>query len=309
MRWGTGALTEPDEAPPLPQAPVSRLGDTWACGAHRVRCGDATSAEDVAALLGSIRPLLMVTDAPYGVEYDPAWRVDTNMFKRGSESHGEVTNDDRVDWRAAWALFTGDVAYVWHASWYTALTQESLESSRFGIRASIIWIKQHFVFGRGDYHWQHEPCWYAVRKGAKGHWAGDRKQTTVWQIQNPNPMGGSRDDGQTGHSTQKPVECMRRPIANHDAREVYDPFLGSGTTMIAAEMEGRACLGMEIAPQYADCAVTRWANFTGKAATLEATGQTFAEVAAERAEKPKRKTRAAKAGRRASSSSQAHATS
>ena len=129
---------------------------------------------------------------------------------------------------------------------------------------------------RGDYHWQHEPCWYAVR--TKGHWTGDRKQTTLWNI----ASGGQ--DSETIHSTQKPVECMRRPIQNNSSpgQAVYDPFLGSGTTLIAAETTGRVCLGMELEPRYVDVAVRRWQAFTGKTACLHGDGRSFDVIAAER---------------------------
>ena len=128
------------------------------------------------------------------------------------------------------------------------------------------------MLGRGHYHWQHEPCWYAVR--GQGHWSGDRKQTTLWQI------GAGGQDAETTHSTQKPVECMRRPIVNNSSpgQAVYEPFSGSGTTIIAAEITGRACHAIELSPAYVDVAVTRWQDFTGRAATLEPTGATFAEV-------------------------------
>ncbi len=133
------------------------------------------------------------------------------------------------------------------------------------------------MISRGDYHPKHEPCWYAVRKGGKGHWSGDRKQTTVWDIPKPHKS-------ETGHSTQKPVECMKRPIENNSkpGDYVYEPFSGSGTTIIAAEMTGRRCLAIELNPAYVDVAVRRWEEFTGKTAALEATGQTFQEVQDER---------------------------
>jgi DNA modification methylase len=129
------------------------------------------------------------------------------------------------------------------------------------MRSQIVWAKQHLVISRGDYHWQHEPCWYAVRVGKTGHWNGDRKQTTLWAIDKP-------QKSETGHSTQKPVECMRRPIVNNSepGQSVYDPFLGSGTTLIAAEMEGRACYGMELSPAYVDVIVKRWETATGRTA-------------------------------------------
>ena len=145
------------------------------------------------------------------------------------------------------------------------------------IRAQIIWAKERLVIGRGDYHWQHEPCWYAVRE--KGNWTGDRKQTTLWTIASGN------QDTETVHGTQKPVECMRRPILNNSAPgdAVYDPFLGSGTTLIAAETAGRICISAELDPRYVDVAVRRWQAFTGKDASCAADGRKFDEIAAERA--------------------------
>jgi DNA modification methylase len=132
----------------------------------------------------------------------------------------------------------------------------------------------------------HEPCWYAVRKGQTAHWEGDRKQTTVWEIANSNAFGGGEGRrNSTNHGTQKPVECMRRPIENNSKAgdAVYDPFVGSGTTIIAAEMTGRRCLAIEIDPGYVDVAVRRWQDFTGKTAALEATGETLADRSKEAA--------------------------
>ncbi|TPG38055.1 site-specific DNA-methyltransferase [Roseomonas nepalensis] len=273
----TSGLTDPEEVPSPPEVPVSRLGDVWVMGRHRLACGDCTDAEVVQAALGGVRPHLMVTDPPYGVEYDPSWR---NEALEGSKTArtGKVLNDDRADWREAWALFPGDVAYVWHGALHAGTVAGSLTACDFGIRAQVIWAKERLVLGRGHYHWQHEPCWYAVRDGAKGHWAGDRKQTTLWSIP-------SRDqDADTVHGTQKPVECMRRPIENNSSpgQAVYEPFSGSGTTLIAAEMAGRACHAVELSPAYVDVAVLRWQAFTGQEAVLESSGATFAQVAAER---------------------------
>jgi DNA modification methylase len=193
---------------------------------------------------------------------------------------GRFENDDRADWREAWALFPGHIAYVWHGGLHAGVVHESLVAEGFAIRAQIIWVKQHFVFSRGDYHWQHEPCWYAVR--GTGNWTGDRKQTTVWEIPNASAFRGKKDDGVTGHGTQKPVECMKRPIENNSSpgQAVYEPFSGSGTTIIAAEMTGRACHAIELNPAYIDVAIQRWQSFTGQQATLN--GKTFDEVKAER---------------------------
>jgi DNA modification methylase len=269
---GTGAREGEDEVPEAPEDPGSRPGDLWVLGPHRLLCGDATVATDVELLLGSIRPLLMVTDPPYGVEYDPAWRNKAGAAT--TRRTGKVLNDDRADWREAWALFPGDVAYVWHGALHAAAVAESLEAIGFNVRSQIIWAKDRLVLSRGNYHWQHEPCWYAVKKTGKGHWAGGRKQTTLWQV-------GNRDqDAETVHGTQKPVECMRRPILNNSSpgQTVYEPFMGSGTTLIAAETTGRACLGIELNPAYVDVAVDRWQRFTGKAAVLDGEDRTFDDL-------------------------------
>jgi DNA modification methylase len=234
-------------------------------------------ATDVERLLLKVKPLLMCTDPPYGVEYDPSWRNQAGAAK--TKRTGKVLNDDRADWREAWALFPGDVAYVWHGALHAATVAESLEVAGFTIRSQIIWAKDRLVLSRGDYHWQHEPAWYAVRKSGKGHWAGDRKQTTLWQIANKD------QDEKTVHGTQKPVECMRRPMLNNSSpgQAVYEPFMGSGTTLIAAETTGRVCYGIELNPAYVDVAVSRWQNFTGKQAVLEASDITLDALKAERA--------------------------
>jgi DNA modification methylase len=279
---GTVGKTDSDEVPEAPAIAVSKPGDVWMLGEHRLLCGDATSAADVALALGGSAPHLMVTDPPYGVDYDPDWRNRApNIGWSRSRSIGTVENDARSDWRDAWALFSGDVVYAWHPPGAMQVSHfEALVATGFEIRMQIIWAKPHFPIGRGNYHVQHEPCWYAVRKGNTAHWQGDRKQTTLWEIANRTAFKGGMDgveDNWSGHSTQKPVECMRRPIENNSAGgdAVYDPFVGSGTTIIAAEMTGRACRALEINPAYVDVAVLRWQNFTGDVATLEATGYPF----------------------------------
>ncbi len=269
-----------EETPEVPVEPVSRPGDLWLCGSHRVLCGDATSADDVARLLDGVRPHLMVTDPPYGVDYDPAWRNRSGLS--ATKRTGKVRNDDRADWREAWALFPGDVAYAWHGALHATTVAESLLASGFELRAQIVWAKERLVLGRGDYHWQHEPCWYAVREKAKGGWTGNRRQTTLWTI--PSRNGDGCEDAATVHGTQKPVECMRRPILNNSSpgQAVYEPFLGSGTTLIAAETVKRSALAMELDPAYVDVAVRRWEAFTGREAVLGCDGRSFAEVARER---------------------------
>jgi len=278
---GTEGLTDPDAIPEAPERPIAVPGDVWLLGRHRLVCGDCTDALAVEKALNGVKPHLMVTDPPYGVEYDADWRnkalrVDGSPI--GGRAVGKVLNDEKADWREAWALFPGDVAYVWSAPGpLQCKVHDSLVAADFPPRVSIVWAKSQLVIGRGHYHSQHENCWYAVRKGATAHWTGDRKQTTLWQIEKPRKS-------ETGHSTQKPVECMKRPIENNSSpgQAVYEPFSGSGTTIIAAEMTGRACHAIELNAAYVDVAVKRWQEFTGQVATLEGDGRSFADMATER---------------------------
>lgn len=269
-----GGLTDPDDVPKEPENPVSVLGDLWVLGNHRLICGDSTQADTVSKLLGPVKPHLMVTDPPYGVEYDADWRnkaLRSDGSPIGGRAIGKVKNDNKADWREAWALAPCDVAYVWHAGLFAATVAESLIASGFKLRSQIIWAKSNFAIGRGDYHWHHEPCWYAVK--GTGHWTGDRKQSTLWQIDKPRKS-------ETGHSTQKPVECMRRPMENNSSpgQAVYEPFSGSGTTIIAGEQIGRHVYAIELNPAYVDMAIMRWQNFTGNQAVLDGDGRTFDEI-------------------------------
>lgn len=283
-------LTDPNYSPETPQVARSVLGDIWVLGRHRIVCGDCTDPAVVEAALADTRPRLMVTDPPYGVKYDPKWRQEAGVGSSGAAT-GVVLNDDRADWREAWALFPGDVAYVWHGGLHAGTVAESLAANGFGIRAQIVWVKTRPALSRGHYHWQHEPALYAVREsvendgwrfvpehevaayavknGKTAKWRGGRKQSTVWFIEH------LKSD--TGHGTQKPVDCMRRPIENNSAPGdvVYEPFSGSGTTIIAAEMTSRCCRAIELNPAYVDVAVRRWQEFTGQRAVHAVTGASF----------------------------------
>jgi DNA modification methylase len=257
------ALEEPETIPEPPEDPVANLGDVWRLGRHTVVCGDSTDPATWERLLNGAKPRLMVTDPPYGVEYDPEWRIRVGVNDPdGDTAVGVVENDDRADWFAVWSLFPGDVAYVWHAGLAGGVVFDSLVKARFDVRSQIVWVKPRGVFSRSHYHWGHEPAFYAVRRGGKAHWTGDRKQATTWEI----PI--TKDGDRTGHSTQKPLECMARPMRNHDAEEVVDPFLGSGSTLIAAEIVGRTCYGIELNPAYVDVIVQRWEARTGEKAEL-----------------------------------------
>lgn len=274
LRQGGLFDDDEDKVPALPAHATSRLGDLWLLDGHRVLCGDATDADTVARLFAGEMPRLMVTDPPYGVNHDPEWRnfAGTSKTKR----IGKVRNDDRVDWSAAWRLFQGDVAYVWHGGLHAGDVGASLVVVGLTPRGQIIWKKDRFALSRGNYHWHHEPCWYAVREGKKGAWIGGRKQTTVWEI------AGARSEDETPHSTQKPLECMARPMRNHDAPLVYDPFLGSGTSLIAAHLLERRCFGLDLELGYVDVILGRWINHTGRQPTLDGDGRTFEQIRAER---------------------------
>ena len=249
--------------------PKAKLGDLYILGKHRLLCGDSTNATDVERLLNGAIPTLMVTDPPYGVEYDPSWREGHDLG--GCErSKGKVLNDDRTDWSEAYLLFPGDVVYIWHSAKNTHHFAKNIEDSGFELISLIFWAKQHFVISRGDYHNQHEPLWYAVKKGKSHNWQGKRDQSTVWEIANNNAFGNSDTEETYGHGTQKPLECMLRPILNNSAagEGIYDPFGGSGTTLIACEKSERICYMMELSPAYVDVIIQRWEQETGQKAAL-----------------------------------------
>jgi DNA modification methylase len=240
-----------DRAEELNKVWQVKPGDLWQIGEHRLLCGDSTKKEDVGRVMGEIKAILMVTDPPYGVEYDADWRNRAdraNGKPYGASAIGKVTNDDRVDWTAAYSLFSGDVAYVWHCDRSAKEVSQNIEDAGFDIVSQCIWAKNNFAISRGDYHYKHEPCWYAVRKGKKHNWQGSRSETSLWEIDKPLKS-------ETGHSTQKPLECMAKPIQNNSAagEYVYDPFIGSGTTMVACQNLNRKCRGIEISENY--CAV------------------------------------------------------
>ncbi len=282
-------LTDPDVAPPVPEKPVTELGDIWVLGKHRLVCGDSTDPDTVQKCLNGAVPHLMVTDPPYGVNYDPAWRLKAGIAGVPGESGaalGKVLNDDKADWTETWKLFPGSVVYIWHSSLHAVTVMENLKVSGFQVRAQICWVKQRAVLSRGNYHWQHETAFYATAEGSEpddhwhfvpehevaeyavkdgnhANWKGNRKQSTVWFIEH------LKSD--TGHGTQKPVECMKRPMENNSmpGQAVYDPFVGSGTTIIAGEMTGRSVHAIELDPGYCDVCVARWQAFTGEQAHID----------------------------------------
>jgi hypothetical protein len=289
-----------DVAPPLPENAVSRLGDLWVCGnrrnQHRVVCGDATSPDVVARLLGDRKPFLMICDPPYGISLDSEWRdraglngcgpAEASYMKHRTEGHTETTisGDTRADWSGAFELVPSlQIAYVWHASIFTREVLNGLERIGFLYPQQIIWNKGRTVLTRTHYWYQHEPCWYVRKKNAP--WFGKAgENATIWDSPSPKFIMGGSDEEKFDHPTQKPVELMRRPLLNHTKRgeSVYEPFLGSGTTLAAAEITERVCYGIELDPKYVDVVVKRWQGLTGGKATLDGDGRTFDQIAEER---------------------------
>jgi len=233
-----------------------KLGDLIELGEHRVLCGDSTNPNQVSELLNGEDPVLMVTDPPYGVNYNPSWRnelANQGILSKGNRQTGEVENDFELDWTEAYKLYSANVCYVWHDGRSSGDIALHLKNSGYEIISQIIWAKPMFALSRGDYHWQHETCLYGVKTGENHNWQGSRSESTLWKIER-----GCKD--KTGHGTEKPIECMARPIRNNSETHdiICDPFLGSGTTLIAADQLNRICYGMEISPKYCQVIIERY---------------------------------------------------
>ena len=256
---------EPRSEEPLTEQlePRAKPGQVWQLGRHRLMCGDSTSPEDVTRLLDGAKPRLMITDPPYGVEYEPGWRAEAaergTLSWNGPQRSAHITNDDKADWQAAYALSPCEVVYNWSASGKALVTGHALEETAHQLRAMIVWVKPSPVISRGPYGYQHEICWYAVKRGAKADWVGPPSVSTVWQVGWDDVYKAASGEG---HAAQKPVELMERPMLYHRG-DVYEPFCGSGTTLIAAERQGRTCYAMELEPQFVDMIIARWEQYTG----------------------------------------------
>ena len=273
----------PDLVLPVPEGePDSTVGTVYELGWHRLMCGDATNPEHVRELLAGASPLLVATDPPYGIDLDHRWRDRAGInSKPGSLSgrargrpldghaHSSIEGDDRWDWSEAYELVPSlAVAYVWIASARACEVEAGLERIGFHIRQQLVWDKGLFALSRSHYHWEHEPCVYATRVGARIPWYGPRNQSTVWRAPSPKmiaAVAGTPADAKLDHATQKPILLFQRPIENHLklGEAVYDPFAGSGTSLIAAELTGRIAYVMEIDPRCCDLIRQRWEVLTG----------------------------------------------
>jgi DNA modification methylase len=280
-------LTDPDDAPPAPEHPTSVAGDLWILGQHRLLCGDSTVVTDVERAMGELKADCLFTDPPYGVSYrDRGPGADSKRAERvGPKSRfapiagDELRGDDLEEFltsafaSAVIACKEGAPWYIWHGALTATPFQAAIEANGRNLSAQIIWAKNQMAGGFGDYRAKHEPCFYC--SGGKAAWYAGRDQHTLWTIDK---------DRNYAHPTQKPTALAERAIINSTkpGDVILDLFAGSGSTIIAAEMTGRTCHAIELSPQYVDVAAKRWQDFTGKQATLDADGRTFADVSAHR---------------------------
>jgi len=265
-------LTDEDEVPELGAEPVTKPGDVWLLGKHRVMCGDSTSIEALEQLCGGQLVDMWLTDPPYNVAYEGKTK-DALTIKNDSMADDQFRQFLRDSYVAADAVMKpGAVFYIWHADSEGYNFRGAAQDAGWKVRQCLIWKKSTMVMGRQDYHWKHEPCLYGWKEGAGHLWAADRKQTTILEFDKPSRNGE--------HPTMKPVALFEYQMLNNTKGGdiVLDSFGGSGTTLLAAEKNGRYARIMELDPKYVDVIVRRWQAFTGKQATLEATGATFAEV-------------------------------
>ena len=270
----TGGLTDPDDVPEVPEAPVTRPGDVWLMGKHRLLCGDSTVATDVQKVLGDVKADLCFCDPPYNVDY--AGGVGAEKAGKGrrikNDSLGDGFGQFLYDACVLINAHTDGAVYICMSSSELQTLQAAFKSAGGHWSTFIIWAKDRFTLGRADYQRQYEPILYGWPEGVKRHWCGDRDQGDVWNIERPH-----KNDL---HPTMKPVALVERAIRNSSRKGdlVFDPFGGSGTTLIAAEKTGRHASLIELDPKYVDVIVRRWQVFTGETAVLESSGQSFDDL-------------------------------
>ena len=258
-----------DAVPEAPADPVTQPGDVWLLGKHRVMCGDSTSIDAVEQLMAGGNADLLLTDPPYNVAYEGK-TADALTIENDSMSNDDFRQFLRDVYTAADVVMKpGAVFYVWHADSEGYNFRGAAHDVGWRVRQCLIWNKNSLVMGRQDYHCKHEPCLYGWKEGAAHYWGSDRTQTTVMDFNKPSRNGE--------HPTMKPVELFQYQLENSSKKNgvVLDLFGGSGTTAIAAQKTGRQARLMELDPRYCDVIVKRWQQFTGKTATLEASGKPF----------------------------------
>lgn len=265
----TEGLTDEDAVPEVPAIAVTVLGDVWVLGNHRLMCGDSTSIDALQTLTEGKLVDMWLTDPPYNVAYEGGTKEKLTI-QNDSMGDDDFRQFLRDSYTAADSVMKpGAVFYIWHADLEGYNFRGAARDAGWTVRQCLIWKKSSLVMGRQDYHWKHEPCLYGWKEGAGHLWASDRKQTTILEFDKPSRNGE--------HPTMKPVELFEYQLLNNTkgADVVLDSFGGSGTTMIAAEKNGRHARLMELDPKYCDVIVKRWQEFTGKEAVHAETGETF----------------------------------
>lgn len=269
----TDGNTDQDEVPEVPADPITKPGDVWLMGKHRLLCGDGTSVDDMEKLTSGQLVDMWLTDPPYNVAYEGGTKdkLTIQNDNMGDEQFRAFLRDAYVT--ADTVMKPGAVFYIWHADSEGYNFRGAARDAGWQVRQCLIWKKSSQVMGRQDFHWKHEPCLYGWKDGAAHLWANDRKQTTVLEFDKPSRNGE--------HPTMKPVAIFEYQLLNNTKGGdiVLDSFAGSGTTVIAAEKNGRVAHLMELDPRYCDVIIKRWQDFSGKSATLEGDGRTFDEIA------------------------------
>jgi site-specific DNA-methyltransferase (adenine-specific) len=258
----TEGLTDEDAVPEPPEEPITKPGDIWILGKHRLMCGDSTSIDHLEKLCNGRQVDMWLTDPPYNVAYEGKTK-DALTIKNDSMSDDTFRQFLRDAYTAADAVMkAGAVFYIWHADSEGYNFRGAAQDAGWKVRQCLIWKKSTMVMGRQDYHWKHEPCLYGWKEGAGHLWSADRKQTTILEFDKPSRNGE--------HPTMKPVALFEYQMLNNTKGGdiVLDSFGGSGTTLVAAEKNGRVAYLMELDPKYCDVIVKRWEEFTGKKAEL-----------------------------------------
>jgi DNA modification methylase len=258
----TEGLTDEDAVPETPEEPKTKPGDIYRLGRHRLMCGDSTSIDALEKLCDGQLVDMWLTDPPYNVAYEGKTK-DALTIKNDSMDDDQFRQFLRDSYTAAdMVMKPGAVFYIWHADSEGYNFRGAAKDAGWTVRQCLIWKKSTMVMGRQDYHWKHEPCLYGWKDGAGHLWAADRKQTTILEFDKPSRNGE--------HPTMKPVGLFEYQMLNNTKGGdiVLDSFGGSGTTMIAAEKNGRVGYLMELDPKYCDVIVKRWEDFTGKKAEL-----------------------------------------
>ena len=262
-------LTDEDAVPEVPEQPKTVLGDVWVLGNHRLMCGDSTSIDAMDALMGGVLADMWLTDPPYNVAYEGKTKdaLTIQNDSMGDDQFRAFLRDAYI--AADSVLKPGAVFYIWHADSEGYNFRGAAFDAGWKVRQCLIWKKSVMVMGRQDYQWRHEPCLYGWKEGAGHLWASDRKQTTILEFDKPQRNGE--------HPTMKPVALFEYQMLNNTkgGDVVLDSFGGSGTTLIAAEKNGRVARLMELDPKYCDVIIKRWQDFTGQQAVHAETGETF----------------------------------